>query len=43
MNTIISNYKIINNKSKEEDKQIKNKTNREEKLNYIFSYEELIR
>ena len=43
MDTIISNYKIINNKSKEEDKQIKNKTNREEKLNYIFAYEELIR
>lgn len=41
--TIPSNYKNIYNKSIEEDKLIKNKTNREEKLNYIVSYQEIIR
>lgn len=40
---IESNYKNIYTKSNEEDKQIKRKTNKEEKLNYIFTYEELIR
>lgn len=40
---IISNYKSIRSKSIEEDKLIKNKTNREEKLNYIIDYQEIIR
>ena len=40
---IESNYKSIKSKSLDEDKQIKNKTNREEKLNYIINYEEIIR
>ena len=40
---IESNYETIYSKALEEDKQIKAKTNREEKLNYIFDYEELIR
>lgn len=37
------NYETIHSKAIDEDKQIKAKTNREEKLNYIFDYEELIR
>ncbi|MBR5370048.1 MAG: zinc ribbon domain-containing protein [Bacilli bacterium] len=43
INDIISNYEIIHKKAKEEDELIKAKRNKEEKLNYIFDYEELIR
>mgnify|MGYP003308285842 CR=1 FL=1 len=35
--------RYIYKKAKDEDKQIEKKTNKEEKLNYIFEYEELIR
>lgn len=40
---IISNYKTGREKSIEEDNQIKNKTNREEKIYYLFEYQEIIR
>lgn len=40
---IKTNYESIYKKAKDEDKQIEKKTNKEEKLNYIFDYEELIR
>ena len=41
--TLKTNYDSIRKKSLDEDKQIEKKTNKEEKLNYIFEYEELIR
>lgn len=40
---IISNYNSIHKISIKEDKLIKEKTNREEKVNYIFDYEDLIK
>ena len=40
---ISTNYKKIHDKAIEEDKLIKNKTNREEELNYIIDYQEIIR
>ena len=43
MKMIISNYESIHKKSLEEDKLIEQKKDKEEKLNYIFAYEEIIR
>ena len=43
MKLIISNYESIRNKSLEEDKLIEANKNKEEKLNYIFKREEIIR
>jgi hypothetical protein len=43
MKMVVSDYEKGHTKSIEEDKQIKNKTNKQEKLNYIFSYEEIVR
>jgi len=43
MKMIVSSYKSIHKKSLEEDKLISTKKNKEEKLNYIFEYEEIIR
>ena len=43
MKMIKTNYENIRKTSLEEDKLIKNKTNREEKLNYIFDYNEIVR
>lgn len=43
MRMILNNYESIRKESEEEDKLIKSKRNKEEKLNYIFSHEEVIR
>lgn len=41
--TLIANYENSYNKSKEEDKLIKTKKDKEAKYNFIFDYEEMIR
>ena len=43
MKMILSNYESIHKKAKEEDKLIEANKNKEEKLNYIFTHEEIIR
>lgn len=43
MKLIISNYESIRKKSLEEDKLIEANKNKEEKINYIFTYEEISR
>ena len=43
MESIVNEYESVRAKSFEEDKLILDKQDREEKKNYLFAYEEIIR